>query len=369
MAMELKVIESVQKLSWNFEEIKAELAAHVAQYKDLVVSETNLPDMEKTHKEIASLRVKISKFRVAIKKDFLKPYEQFELEVKQLLELVEKAETPIKDQIDKYETERRNTKRLEILGWINQTASDCALAEKFSSQIVVDEKWLNRGASKKSVIEDIQMRVAWFLDVQTKEVEAETFRQQKIEMAKFLCESLSAGLVTPVTFAEIENRIDSLDLAGLKANIENEVAKRKEREERAAQQAIEQAEREKKAAEERAAREAERLEKMRIAEEERLKREAEEQQQAQDEMTRKRLDVEFIAHQERNEKSHLEHVQRLVEANKVEPPSKEQLVAKLLNAQFVLYGVTEDDIEAIGSVLKQRNIEFKFVSKPVNKAS
>jgi hypothetical protein len=369
MAMELKVIENVQKLSWNFEEIKSELANHIARYKDLVVSETNLPDMEKTHKEIASLRVKISKFKVAIKKDFLKPYDQFELEVKQLLELVEKAETPIKDQIEKYETERRDNKRVEVQKWIDSTAADCGLGTKYSTQIVIDEKWLNRTATKKATIEEIQMRVAWFLDIQTKEVEAETFRQQKVEMAKFLCESLSVGLVTPVTFAEIENRVESLDLAGLKTHIGNEVAKRKEREERAAQQAIERADKEKKAVEEREKAAAEKLERAKLAEEESLKREAVEKQQAQDEMTRKRLELENAAYQERNEQSHLEHIQRLVEANKVEAPNREQSGAKLLNAQFVLYGVTEADIEAVGCVLKQRNIEFKFVSKPVNKAS
>ena len=64
---------------------------------------------------------------------------------------------------------------------------------------------------------DIYQKAAWFLDVQKKEIDAENFRQQKIEMAKFMCESLSAGLATPLTFAEIEHRLESFDIASMKA--------------------------------------------------------------------------------------------------------------------------------------------------------
>ena len=308
MAMELKVIENTQKLSWNFEDIKKELAAHVEQYANLIVNEENLSDMEKTHKEIASLRVKIAKFKTAVKKDFIKPYEQFEVEVKQLLNLVEDAEIPIKDQIDKYETARRDKKRAEVQGWINNTATECGLKERYSSQIAVDEKWLNRTATKKSTMEDIQMRVAWFLEVQGKDREAETFRQQKIEMAKFLCESLSAGLVTPISFAEVENRIDAMDIGALRVYIENEVAKRKAREERAAQQAIEQAEQ--------------------------VKQEV---------------------------KPELSVVPDVV--------AKPQQVTPLLNAQFVVYGVTDSEVNLVIEFLRSKNIKFRSAIKLSEAAS
>ena len=307
MAMELKVIENVQKLSWNFEDIKKELAAHIERYANLVVNDDNLPDMEKTHKEIASLRVKISKFKTAVKRDFIKPYEQFEVEVKQLLYLVEKAEMPIKDQIDKYEAARRDKKRVEVQGWINNTATEYGLDEKYSSQIVVDEKWLNRTATKKGTIEDIQMRVAWFLDVQSKDREAETFRQQKVEMAKFLCETLSTGLVTPLSFAEVENRIDAMDIGALRAYIENEVAKRKAREERAAQQAIERAD--------------------------------------------KKQEV----------KPELSVVPDVV--------AKPQQVTPLLNAQFVVYGVTDNEVNSVIEFLRNKDIKFKSAIKLAEEAS
>lgn len=314
MAMDLKVIENVQKLSWNFEDIKKELAAHVEMYAGLVVNEDNLPDMEKTCKEVASLRVKISKFKVAVKKDFIKPYEQFEVEIKQLLELVEKVEQPIKDQIDKYETARRDKKRVQVQEWIDKTATECGLDEKYSTQIVVDEKWLNRTATNKGTIEDIQMRVAWFLDVQAKEREAETFRQQKIEMTKFLCESLSVGLVTPVTLADIENRIDALDLAGLRTHIETEVSRRKEREDRAAKQALELA----------------------------AKKEQEKHEAA--------LELSIVPSVDQA----------------AEPQEKQEVT--LLNAQFVLYGVTNADIDEITGYLKSKNIKFKSAIKLAEQA-
>ena len=68
MALELTVLENIQKLTWNFEDIKKELTASIEKYSNLVVSETNLKEMESTGREIAGLRVKIGKFKTMVKK-------------------------------------------------------------------------------------------------------------------------------------------------------------------------------------------------------------------------------------------------------------------------------------------------------------
>jgi hypothetical protein len=181
--------------------------------------------------------------------------------------------------------------------------------------------------------------LAWLFDQQQKDIDAINFRNEKIEMAKFMCETLSTGLATPLKFEDIENRIDSFDIAGLKTHIQQEVSRRKEREERAAQQAVERAERERKAAEEKAARE----------------------QQARDEAVRKRLEQERVAQQMHNEQSHIKHVQQLVEVNKVEPEPKPE--PDKLNIQIVMYGVTQQQIESVLHFIESKEIEFKTAIK------
>jgi hypothetical protein len=305
MSMDLTIIEQVQKFSWNFEDIKQYLENHIKQYDNLVVSETNLQEMERTQREIASLRTKISKFKTTVKRELEKPYQEFELQVKDLLKLVESAELPIQEQLEKYEEKRREEMAINVQHWINKTSVELGLDEKYSSQISVADKWLNRTQKKKDTIDDIQQRVCWFLDIQAKDREAETFRQQKIEMAKFMCESLSVGLVTPVTFEEIEYKIESTDIASLKAYIENEVARRREREEKAAQVAVEKVE--------------------------------------------QGIIVVDIS----------------PEPVSVKPDSKKD--KDLFNVQFVVYGVTNEEFNLVYKFIKDNNFKFKSAIKPAEK--
>lgn len=242
--IEPKTLILEQKHSWNFEAMQVNLQTHVERYANLVVTEQNLKSMEKTQKEIAGLRTKLNKFRLAVKRDMEKPYEVFAHQVNQLLDLVQSVEKPLKDQLEKYEAKRREAKAQVIWGIIHQTAADLGLEEQYLKQMAIDEKWLNRTATKSQITADIQERLCWLLDVQSKDRQAAVFAEQKIEMAKLLCQSISAdaGLATPLTYEEIERQAASAqDILTLKAIIEAEVNQRKQREERAARLAVEQA--------------------------------------------------------------------------------------------------------------------------------
>lgn len=357
--MELKVLENVQKLSWNFEDVKKELTSQIEKYTNLVVSETNLAEMEKTQKDIAGLRIRLQKFRLEVKKDFEKPFEEFEQQIKVLASLIESTEKPIKDQIQKYEDKRREAKRTECQDLIIAVAAKIGLEEKYRDQIVIDEKWINRGSKIKAIKEDIQMKVVYFLDQQKADKEAETFRQQKIEMAQFMIESLSKDLATPLTFADVENKIEYLNIGELRTYIENQVAARKEREERAAQQALERAERERIA--EIARREKIKQEELQRAERERVAEELKEQKRLEAEQQRIALEAEVT--KLREEDSHKAHIEMLAKINEPPAPVEVKPTDKLYNAQFVLYGVNTDQIEKVGAFINSLMCEFKHAVK------
>jgi hypothetical protein len=334
---EMKIIENVQKFTWNFDDIKKELTDHVKKYDGLVVNDDNLADMENTQREIASTRTKLSKFRLAVKKELDKPFEVFDHQVKELLGLVENVERPIKDQLEKYENRRRKEKSQQVQQLIDDISAELGLSDKYSKNIAIADKYLNRGQKNSDTKEDIQFKIAYFLDIQQKDIEAATFKQQKVEMAKFMCESLSAGLTTPLRFEEIENRIDSLDIGALRLNIEKEVASRKEREDRAARLAVERAEKE------------------------RLAEIAIKEREEQERIERERRHAELERNQSviSESKNHIEHIQRLAEINKPPDPIEEKPDDKLFIAQFVLYGVDSEQIEYVKSVFNSNGFNFK----------
>lgn len=368
--MELKIIEQVQKLTWNFEEVKAKLNDDIQQYVGLVVNDENLASMEKTQKEIAGLRTKLQKFRLAVKKELEKPYDSFELQIKELAKLVESAELPIKDQLQKYEDRRKENKENECRGIIASVAAELGLADNYRDQIVIDTKWINRGTSIKSIKEDVQQKVCWFLDIQNKDLADEANRVEKVNMAQMMCEFLSKDLVTPVTFQEVENKIESLNITELRLYIENQVATRKEREEKAKQlaekQLLERQEKqrlEKLAQLERAesARQQalDREEQQRIAELARLEKEEQERlQQESDEMKRKQAELERNQNLQSNT---VENIQHLIDANKYEKPEP----VKLYNARFTVYKLSDKQISEIGKFINSIDVEFKHEVKEV----
>lgn len=367
--MELTVIESVQKLTWNFEEVKAKLNDDIQKYVGLVVNDENLASMEKTQKEIAGLRTRIQKFRLAVKKDLQKPYNAFELQIKELAALVETAELPIKEQLQKYEDKRKEDKENKCREIIAEVSNELGLADAYRDQIVIDSNWINRGTSFKSIKEEIQVKVCWFLDIQTKDIAEEANRVEKVNMAQMMCEFLSKDLVTPVTFEEVENKIESLNITELRTYIENQVAARKEREEKAKQLAEKQLleRQEKQRLEEIAQAERaetarqqalEREEQQRIAELARLEKEEQER------IERERKQAEFERNQSlvSENSSQLEHIEKLAKINEV-PPLKTESTGKLYNAQFVTYNVTEGEIENIRYILENMQITFKHAVK------
>lgn len=239
--LELKTTQLSQVFAWNFEELKADLSGRIEKYRGLVVTDENLQDMEKTKREIAGLRVKIGKFKTQVKSELDKPYKKFESQIKELLLIVEDAEKPISEQLDVYEEARKEEKSRKIRNFIAMKAADIGLELQYTSQIVVSDKWLNRTQKWSDTEDDVLERIARMFETQRQDREAATFRAEKVEMAKFMCETLSKDLATPLTFAEIENRIDNFNLAELKEHITNLVASRKEREEKAARIALEKA--------------------------------------------------------------------------------------------------------------------------------
>lgn len=237
-AMELKVIDQVQRFTWNFEEVKAALSERIEKYTGLVVTDENLKDMEKTKKEIASLRVKVDAFRRQVKKDLDAPYKAFDLQVTELNRIISAAEEPIKDQLDKYEQQRIAAVRQELLKYAAQTALGMGLREE-NAHITIPAKWTQRTAKKTEVRQAICAELDRLLMEQNNRDAAEALAKQKAELVEQLCVSTSElySLSTPVTPGEIAYLVEDAGIAEIPDIIKARCKERAEVELKAADQA------------------------------------------------------------------------------------------------------------------------------------
>ncbi|MDR3561229.1 MAG: DUF1351 domain-containing protein [Negativicutes bacterium] len=238
-AMELVVLENSLSFRWNFIEVKAALAEAIKKYHGLVVTDDNLPDMEKTQKEIAGLRIKLDKFCKETKNLLNEPGTKFDGEVKELLEVIGEAEKPIVEQLQKYEDARVAQRADQLAAFAQVTAGALGIREEYF-KYEVPARLTNRSVSPVQAQKEIKDALNGILAKQGEDDAAkeETQRQQEIrkELARqrdglvdVLCQthSMAMNLKTPVVLADIQAILtDTVELAAIPDIVKSECKKR-----------------------------------------------------------------------------------------------------------------------------------------------
>ena len=198
---ELKVLNNIQGcIEWDSEAAKSYIVSLIAPYRCLVVTDDNVKDMEKTQKELASMRRKIDKFRKDTKKQAEEPIKAFEMEIKDIQKVIADAEDPIVDQLDKYELARVNDARNSIMVEAKEIAVHESLREEYMLDFVIDQSWTNRTAKKAFVSQGIIAKITELKRVQDLDDQQKQMEIIKNKQIYLLCENLSEkyGLNTPI---------------------------------------------------------------------------------------------------------------------------------------------------------------------------
>lgn len=156
--MELKIYNPqdsgfLQKIEWNFEELKKEIAAASHEYEASVYTDDTIraakSDRAKLNKFVDALNGK----RTEIRKALLKPDEQFSQEIKELTGIVQKAISNIDSQVKSYEQRLREEKISKVQEFYEENINDLASILPFDR--VFKSEYANASTTMKSIKEDI----------------------------------------------------------------------------------------------------------------------------------------------------------------------------------------------------------------------
>ena len=104
----------LQKIEWNFEELKAEVTAAAQTYEISVYTDDTIKsakaDRARLNKFVEALNAK----RTEIRKQLLKPDDQFGREIKELTGIVQRAIDNIDSQVKDYERRQREEKTAKV---------------------------------------------------------------------------------------------------------------------------------------------------------------------------------------------------------------------------------------------------------------
>lgn len=185
----------------NFEEMKEALKKTMEQYTGVIVTEESLSAAKSEQKQLASIRTKIDNYRKDKKKEMSKPITDFENQCKELIALVEKAESPIKEGIKVFDDKKREEKKQKALEIIQQVIEANNIKPKFAEQLTVLDKYMNLSATIKSIKEDIEQRAFYLVEEQAKE-------EEKIQTIKTTIENENKTIKTQIKYEDFENLVN-----------------------------------------------------------------------------------------------------------------------------------------------------------------
>lgn len=158
--MELKILSPqeggfVKEIRWNNEELKAEIAEKMQEYKSLAFTEDTIKEARADRAKLNKLRTAFEDERKRIKKLCMAPYDEFEKQVKELIALIDEPIRLIDSQIKEVEEKRRDDKRKEI-----ETLFPAIGFQDFVTlDMIWDEKWLNATVSMTKIEEQMKSRM------------------------------------------------------------------------------------------------------------------------------------------------------------------------------------------------------------------
>ena len=145
--MEFKLINPqnesgfIQAIEFNFDELKAELSQRLEKYKNLKFTEETAKEAKETRAGLNKFKEAIETRRKEIKALCLKPYNDFEIKVKELTALIDEPIKQISTQLDTFENNRITAKKEEITKFFNENIAD--LKDIVSLDKIFNPKWIN----------------------------------------------------------------------------------------------------------------------------------------------------------------------------------------------------------------------------------
>jgi len=161
-------IEQIPSLTSNIDELKSVLEVSLKKYQNLVVTEDAISDAKSDRANLNKLKKSIADERIAQKKMFLAPFEEFETKCKEVEKLINDTSSSIDVQIKAFDEMEKEAKRKEIEFIYIQNIGDYSKLIPLAK--IYDSKWENKTFKLKDV-EDAIKYIKGSADIHLKQIE------------------------------------------------------------------------------------------------------------------------------------------------------------------------------------------------------
>lgn len=143
----------LQKIDWNYEELKTEIQKKANDYMNLVYTVDQIKDAKKDRAKLNKFVTALEDKRKEIKKQVMQPYTAFEKQEKELIGIVNQAVANIDTQIKGYEEAVRQEKLEKVKEIYQKAIGDLDRTVPFEK--IYKDSWLNVSTTLKSITTEI----------------------------------------------------------------------------------------------------------------------------------------------------------------------------------------------------------------------
>jgi hypothetical protein len=153
--------EYIEEIDFNFAELKQTLLEKLEKYKGMTYTEESIQLAKTDRANLNKLKKAINDKKVDIKKQCMKPYEEFESKVKELIGLIDEPIEEIDKQIKTYEEKQRQEKQKEIEAYYYEAASGYrneaigSIPDIIPLSQIQKPQWLNVAYTMKNIKTEI----------------------------------------------------------------------------------------------------------------------------------------------------------------------------------------------------------------------
>ena len=158
----------VGKISFNaYENIKNKALKLSENLKTVEVSEENIKESKKLIAEVNKDVKKLEDYRIKVKKEMSKPYNDFEIQVKEIVKIVKEADEYVRSQIRELEEiERENKKAI-----VKEMFENKAKHYDFNEIITFDKFFKESMSNKTTSIDKIENELSEWLEQRKMDIE------------------------------------------------------------------------------------------------------------------------------------------------------------------------------------------------------
>jgi len=151
MEVKIETYQLPAEIQFNFEELKTEIAEKVKIYETLVYGEDELKTAKSDRANLNRIKKALQDEKVRRKKEYLKPFEDFENKINEIIKLIDAPVGLIDKQVKEFEEKKKADKRIEIGSFWESTEHP----EWLTLAKIFDERWLNASYLMRQIKDDI----------------------------------------------------------------------------------------------------------------------------------------------------------------------------------------------------------------------